>query len=162
MRRVLPVIIFAVALAACGKPGSGSQEAAAPAAAPPPPESSAADKQKLLAALPAPYNAADLSHGEALFGVCRACHTVTYGVANMTGPNLHGVIGRPAGSEAGYAYSPALKAAGFVWDAQKIDVWLAEPRTFLPGTKMTFPGLKDAKDRTDVIAYLMTETGFQP
>ena len=80
----------------------------------------------------------------------------------MQGPNLHGIFGRKAGSKAGYAYSDAVKNAGFTWDAEHLDKWLASPREDLPGTKMTFAGLKDPKDRIDLIAYLKAETSAKP
>ena len=148
-----------LALAGCSKP-TAPADTAPSAAAPAPP--SAEERQKLLAALPAPYNTGDLANGEAKFALCRSCHTIEPGGANMTGPNLHGVFGRAAASAADFKYSDALKAAGFVWDADHLNQWLAKPQEFLPGTKMTFPGLKDAKDRTDLIAYLMIETGHAP
>jgi cytochrome c len=119
---------------------------------------SEADKAKALAALPAPFNAGDLANGEAKFALCRSCHTTNAGGANMTGPNLHGVFGRKTASVEGYKYSDALKNAGFVWDGAKLDEWLTKPQEFMPGTKMTFPGVKEAKDRTDLIAYIMVET----
>ena len=150
---------LAVALAGCSKP-SAPAGGASPAAAPAP--VSAADRQKLLAALPAPYNAGDLTNGEAKFALCRSCHTIEPGGANMTGPNLHGVFGKPAASAAEFKYSDALKGAGIVWDADHLSQWLEKPQTYLPGTKMTFAGLKEAKDRTDLIAYLMVETGPAP
>jgi len=147
---------LAVALAGCGKPAStnASGEAAAP-------EPTAAEKAATLAALPAPYHTADLADGQAKFGVCKSCHSIGAGGPNMTGPNLHGVFGRKAGSVAGFNYSDAVKAAGFEWDLHHLDSWLANPRTFLPGTKMTFAGYKDPKDRIDVIAYLAVETGYK-
>ncbi len=148
-----------LALAGCSKP-TAPADVTPSAAAPAPP--SAEERQKLLAALPAPYNTGDLANGEAKFALCRSCHTIEPGGANMTGPNLHGVFGRAAASAADFKYSDALKAAGFVWDADHLNQWLAKPQEFLPGTKMTFPGLKDAKDRTDLIAYLMIETGHAP
>jgi cytochrome c len=80
----------------------------------------------------------------------------------MTGPNLYGVFGRKAASVPGFSYSDPLKAAGWKWDAQHIDTWITDPKADLPGTKMTFAGLKDPKDRTDVIAYLMVNTGYKP
>ena len=141
-------------LAACGQGGGEkSAETAAPAA----PELTAEQKQALLAALPAPYNTADLANGKIKFGMCRSCHTIVPGGANMTGPNLHRVFGRKAGAVEGYNYSDAVKAAGFVWDAEHLDKWLAEPRTFLPGTKMSFAGLKDPQDRADIITYLQSQ-----
>ena len=81
----------------------------------------------------------------------------------MTGPNLHGVFGKTAGTgNADFKYSDAVKNAGFIWDGEHLNQWLEKPQTFLPGTKMTFAGLKEAKDRTDLIAYLMVETGHTP
>ena len=159
-------ILAAAALAALAAACSPSQpepkaadQAAAPAAAP---ALSAEEKQKLLASLPAPYNTADLDNGQAKFALCQSCHTITPGGANMTGPNLHGVFGKKSASNPDYKYSDALKGAGFVWDADHLNQWLEKPQTFLPGTKMTFAGLKEAKDRSDLIAYLMVETGHTP
>ena len=80
----------------------------------------------------------------------------------MTGPNLYGVFGRKPAQAPDFAYSTALKSATFVWDLADLDKWLADPRGFMPGTKMTFPGFKDAKDRVDVIAYLAVESGYKP
>jgi cytochrome c len=164
MRRILATALVATSLAACGQSQTGgtteSGQAAAPAAEAP--EMSDAEKQALLASYPAPYNTADLANGEAKFGLCRSCHTITPGGANMTGPNLHGVFGRKAAQVEGYKYSEALKTSGIVWDGSHLDQWLAKPMTYLPGTKMSFAGLKDAKDRTDLIAFLMVETGHKP
>jgi cytochrome c len=80
----------------------------------------------------------------------------------MTGPNLHGIFGRKAATTPDFKYSDALKATGWTWDAARIDTWITDPKVALPGTKMTFVGLKDPKDRTDVIAYLMVMSGFKP
>ena len=136
--------VAATMLAACG-PGGG------PASAPAQPT---AAQMALLAQLPAPYNTGDLANGELHFALCRSCHTVTEGGANMTGPNLHGVFGQVSGSKADFAYSSALKAKAVTWDAASLDAWIAKPSDYVPGTKMSFAGIKDAKDRADVIAYL--------
>lgn len=112
----------------------------------------------MLAGLPPPYDAADLANGRRQFGKCRSCHTLVEGGPNLTGPNLHGVFGREAGTVPEYAYSQALVGAGGTWDAQRLDGWLADPRGYLPGNKMSFAGLKDAEDRRDLIGYLMIET----
>lgn len=156
-------------VSACSKDGGGSGEAPASApadapaaAAPPVAAPTDADKAAALAALPAPYNTGDLSNGQSKFAFCRSCHTATEGGPDLTGPNLYGVFGRKAGSKPGYTYSEAVKNAGFTWDAEHLDKWLADPRGFMPGTKMTFAGIHDPKDRIDLIAYLKVETGYKP
>ena len=156
MTRLVLTALATLALAGCG------EEETSPAKAPARPAPTAAEKAALLAALPAPYHQADLENGRRVFARCRSCHTVTEGGPNMTGPNLYGVFGRPAGSQPKYSYSTAVKNAGFVWDAERLDHWLENPRTFLRGTKMSFPGIPDATDRRDVIAYLKVETGHTP
>ena len=120
------------------------------------------DKKAALAKLPAPYAAADLANGESKFALCSTCHSLPAGAPNMTGPNLHGIFGRKAGTVPGFSYSDVLKASGWTWDAARIDTWITDPKVALPGTKMTFAGLKDPKDRTDTIAYLMVMTGYKP
>jgi cytochrome c len=160
---VAAVALATAALAGCGKSdqGSGSgTQAGAPAA--PAAEPSDADRQKLLASLPAPYNQGDLANGKKQFGLCRSCHTIAQGAPNMTGPNLYGVFGRKAGAVEGFNYSQAVKTAGFTWDAEHLDQWLARPATYMPGTRMSFAGLKDPAARRDLIAYLKVETGYQP
>jgi cytochrome c len=67
------------------------------------------------------------------------------------------VVGRKSGSEEGFSYSPAMKAANKTWDAATLDTYLADPRAAVPGTKMIFPGLKNETDRKNVIAYLETQ-----
>jgi len=160
----MAVTVAALAMAslvsACSKPSETAPPPAAETAAAP--EPTPAEKQALLAALPAPYNTGDLENGRRKFGLCRSCHTVTQGGPNQVGPNLYGVFGRKAGSLTNYSYSDAMKAAGWTWDADHLDHWLTNPRTYLPGTKMTFAGLSQEKDRIDLIAYLKVESGFKP
>ena len=158
MNRPALIALFGLALASCGEDGEGD----AAASAPPRPAPTAAEKTALLATLPAPYDQADLDNGRRVFARCRACHTVTEGGPNMTGPNLHGVFGRQAGGLEGYNYSSALQQADFLWDGERLDHWLENPRTFLKGTKMSFAGIPDATDRRDVIAFLKVETGYAP
>ena len=144
-------------LSACGQSGD-VPEPAAPAR----PAPTEAAKAVLLASLPAPYNTADIDNGRRVFARCRACHTLNEGGANTTGPNLFGVFGREIGSHPGYNYSNVVRDADFTWDAERLDHWLENPRAFLRGNKMSFPGIPDAEDRRDVIAFLKVETGYAP
>lgn len=155
-RTLVALTLAGLALAAC------SQEASKEPARPTRPALTAEQKTALLATLPLPYNSADLQNGQRVFARCRSCHTITEGGPNMTGPNLYGVFGRAAGVAEGYTYSTAVKQAGFVWDAEHLNRWLENPRTFLKGTKMSFAGIPDATDRRDVIAFLKVETGYAP
>ena len=142
----LPAALLVAALAGCG-PGAGSGGSAA--VAPP-----TAAESAVLATLPPEYRNADLHNGELHFALCRSCHTIVRDGPDMTGPNLHGVWGRRAGSKPGFAYSSALKATGWTWDAPALDHWLTDPRAAVPQTKMSFYGLRDDKDRRDLIAWL--------
>ena len=79
------------------------------------------------------------------------------GEDKLPGPNLRGVVGRRAGTEPGFRFSPALLEAGargLVWTQASLDAYLADPERFLPGTEMAMPGLREAVDRRDVIDYL--------
>lgn len=99
--------------------------------------------------------AADPAKGEKTFAKCSSCHTITKGGANGIGPNLFGIFGdKVAAGRGGFAFSDALKGKGGAWDATSLDAWIASPRTFAPGTKMTFPGISDANERAALIAYL--------
>jgi cytochrome c len=154
----LVVVASGLVLAGCGQNGSsGASENAAP-----PPPLTPAQVKALVATLPAPYNTGEPEAGKADFTQCAACHTTVEGGPNMTGPNLYGIFGRKAGSGPDYAYSDALKAAGWTWDAARIDKWITNPHAVLPDTKMTFVGLPDPKARLDVIAYLKGATSPAP
>lgn len=92
--------------------------------------------------------------GAAVFkSQCGICHSALAG-RNMTGPSLFDVVGRPAGKVAGFHYSPANRDSGLTWDAATLDRYLTSPGTVVPHTIMTYPGLKDATKRADLIAYL--------
>jgi cytochrome c len=97
--------------------------------------------------------------GKLVFNQCRACHWLTNKPRPKMGPNLNGLFGRQAGSSPNYKlYSPALKAAKFKWDPDKLDHWLENPRTFLKGNRMVFAGIRDEQKRQDLIAYLQKAT----
>ncbi|HUO55546.1 MAG TPA: cytochrome c family protein [Rhodoblastus sp.] len=99
---------------------------------------------------------ADPAKGKALIKVCATCHSFDKGAPAKVGPNLYGVVGRPKGSEAGFAYSDAMKAKGGDWTFEDINAFITSPKTFLPGTKMGFGGEPSAEKRADIIAYLRT------
>lgn len=94
--------------------------------------------------------------GKVAFAACKTCHVVTPGV-NRIGPSLYGVVGRASGSIPGYTYSAANKNSHIVWSEPVLYQYLLSPQAYLPGTKMTYPGLKDAQKRADVIAYLKSK-----
>jgi cytochrome c len=98
--------------------------------------------------------AADATAGQQVFAKCTACHNADKGGANALGPNLWDVLGEPVGKGKGVAFSDALAKHGGTWDFQTLSDWLASPKKFAPGTKMTFAGLSKPEDRANVIAFL--------
>ncbi|MGI6244142.1 MAG: c-type cytochrome [Pseudochelatococcus sp.] len=107
-----------------------------------------------LAILIAPARAQDAAAGERLFVKCRACHQVGEGARNLVGPQLNGIVGRPAASIDKYAYSPAMKGSGLTWDEETLAAYLRDPRGKVPRNRMVFPGLKKDSEIADLIAYL--------
>ena len=157
---MLWIAASACLLAACGgdspSTAAGSDESAVPPTAASLREQTVVPVADYLGQ--APYSGADRDNGERLAQMCRACHTIGSGGVNMVGPNLFGFFGRPAGSAARYSYSPALQEADFVWTPRALDAWLSQPARFLPGNRMSFPGVSAASDRADMIAYLLEAT----
>jgi cytochrome c len=101
---------------------------------------------------------ADPAKGEAAFKKCQSCHTVNQGGANGIGPNLWGVVGDHIGEgRGGFAFSDALKSHSGTWTWQNLNDWLASPRRFANGTKMSFAGLSSAEDRANLMVYLNTQ-----
>jgi cytochrome c len=105
---------------------------------------------------------ADVAKGQASFAKCAACHSITQGGANGVGPNLWASMGKAHGHVAGFAYSDALKAVPGNWTFEAMDAWLASPRKYVAGTKMTFAGLSDPQERANVIAYLNAQGSNLP
>jgi cytochrome c len=108
----------------------------------------------------APAWAQDAENGQSVYRQCRACHQVGANAKNTVGPVLNGILGRKAGTVAGFNYSEANKTAGakgLVWDEKNLLEYLANPLQYMPGTKMAFAGIKDEGDRKDLIAYLKNQ-----
>ncbi|WP_242186249.1 cytochrome c family protein [Sphingomonas sp. CARO-RG-8B-R24-01] len=159
----------ALVLTACGKKAettdttstttttaSTSADTTAPAAAPTTAaaKAPAADNTDTLAGVKLAAFTGDAKKGEADFVTCKTCHAIEAGV-NKIGPSLHGVVGRAAGTIAGFSYSTANKTSGITWTPEKLFQYLENPQRVVPGTKMSFAGWPtDPQKRADVIAYL--------
>jgi len=118
----------------------------------------------ILALVVLPYQAVaqpgDATRGERMYRGCVACHSLEPN-RNMTGPSLAEVWSRKSGSLPSFPrYSPALKSAGIIWNNETLDEWIKDPQHFIPGNTMTFPGMKDARQRADLLAFL--KDGAQP
>lgn len=110
-----------------------------------------------LVLLPLGVLAQDAAMGEQLFSRCAMCHEIGEGAVNRQGPVLTGIVGRRAASVPGFPYSEALKqagAGGLIWTPEALAAFIAKPKHFEPGTGMIFPGLDNANDAADVVAYL--------
>jgi len=92
--------------------------------------------------------------GEDAFQMCSGCHAIEAGAPSSAGPNLHGVVGRVAGSLDGYPYSDALTGSEVTWDEASLDLYLADPAGYLPGTDMLAGAVRDEENRAAIIAYL--------
>lgn len=162
----------ALTLSACG----GGEEkapaaeapapAAAPAATPPAPAPAAAPAATPAAGAPAAAAGATVqlagltgnaAAGERIFAQCRTCHALEAGT-NKVGPSLNGIFGRTAGTVPNFRYSTANKNSGIVWSEEIMFAYLENPREYIPGTYMSFVGLRQPQQRADVIAYLKANT----
>lgn len=112
----------------------------------------------LVAALcGAPALAQTPANPATLFAPCKVCHSIAKGAKSGLGPALNGVVGRKAGSVAGFNYSPAMKAYGKLWTPALLDAYLANPRAAVPGNRMIYPGLKDPAKRAALIQWLKAQ-----
>jgi cytochrome c len=96
----------------------------------------------------------DPKRGEKVFEKCRACHAAD-GAANEVGPGLGGVFGRRAAERDDFRYSPALKRSGITWTPQTMNDFIADPQKMVPANRMPYDGLPDARDRADLIIYML-------
>ncbi len=155
MRNYVMLTLVMLGVAACGQNDAPPPPPTAAALTPnsttsPPPTPAAPTADFVVAGLHG-----DATRGATIFNQCRACHSIDAG-RNGIGPSMHGVVGRAAGSVAGYTYSSANKSSHRVWDKDTLFAYLESPMMMVPGTKMTFR-LADAQARADVIAYLATQ-----
>ena len=97
---------------------------------------------------------ADMNAGKKLMKRCASCHDLAQGGPNKIGPNLWDIVGADVASRGGYSYSSALTAVDGDWSYAALDAFLAKPKNFAPGTKMTFAGLKKPVDRANIIGFL--------
>jgi cytochrome c len=110
----------------------------------------------LLAASPALADGDPVKGARTFHGYCGACHQIGPGAATLVGPELNGVVGRKAGTVAGYPYSDAMRNSGVTWDEPTLTTYLHGPQKMIPGVRMTFAGFSRDQDIANVIAYLKT------
>ncbi|MEX2647530.1 MAG: cytochrome c family protein [Alphaproteobacteria bacterium] len=106
--------------------------------------------------------AGDAAKGEKVAKKCAACHTFEADGANKVGPNLHNIVGANRAHAADFAYSAAITGLGGAWTYEELDAFLANPKQYAKGTKMTFAGVKDPQDRADLLLYLVSVTEAPP
>ena len=151
--QLAPVLAAAaLALGACSSEQPASDQASKTAQADAAP---AVAQEEDLATLLA---AANPDRGRRLYIQCRACHTLIASGNQLLGPNLRGFLDRPAGSAPDYEYSEALLAAEINWTPETLNAWMQSPSEVIPGNKMIFAGIRKARDRADLIAYLQQAT----
>jgi cytochrome c len=102
--------------------------------------------------------AADSAAGQKISARCDQCHDITKGGPNKIGPNLWGVVGRPRASHPGFSYSGAMSASHDAWSFDNLFKFLKSPAAYVPGTKMSFAGLRSAQDRINLLAWLRTQS----
>ena len=159
LRLIAPALLAAaLALGACGSEQPATTAAEADSSAEGAAESAPAVEEEDLATLLA---AANPDRGRRLYIQCRACHTLVAQGNQLLGPNLLGFLDRRAGTAAGYEYSEALLASELTWTPETLDDWMRSPSEVIPGNKMIFAGIRRARDRADLIAYLQQATAAE-
>ncbi|MCC7049129.1 MAG: cytochrome c family protein [Alphaproteobacteria bacterium] len=146
----------APAAPAAAAPAAAAPAAAAPAAAAPTAPAPAASASATPAAAPAAGD--QLVAGERAFTPCKACHTLEAKGADRVGPSLHGVFGRKSGTKEGFKFSEAMTKAGVTWDDNTISQYLENPKAFIPGNRMAFPGVPKPETRAALVQFLKQAT----
>ena len=111
----------------------------------------------LLTGAALPAAAQDAEAGQRVFNQCRACHSINEGGRNGVGPNLHGIVGRKAGSSEGFRYSASLREkaeGGLAWNEETLRTYIANPKAVIPAGSMSYPGLRNEQQLNDLLAYL--------
>ena len=111
----------------------------------------------LLIGTALPAAAQDAEAGQRVFNQCRACHSINEGGRNGVGPNLHGILGRKAGSSEGFRYSASLREkaeGGLTWNEDTLRAYIANPKAVIPAGSMSYPGLRNEQQLNDLLAYL--------
>lgn len=148
MKTILTPLLAASLLAACGgESASTSTPRTTPDAAP--------VAAKVAEAKP---SLTPEERGAKIYKRCQACHTLEQNGRNKVGPNLWNIYGAEAAAKEGFAYSKAMRASGIIWDETTMDEYLTRPAKYVPGTKMSFIGLKKQEDRDAVQAYMKKKT----
>ena len=147
MIRLALAASLVLALAACGQAARESDD--------PKPDATPGTQGERPAEAVAQASQAAAGEPPPAFVQCKICHTTEPG-KHLIGPSLAGVYGKPAGAAVDYPYSAALKQAGLTWDDPTLDRFLDAPMKAVPGTRMTYAGLKDPAARGEIIAYLKT------
>ena len=112
-------------------------------------------KLALAMAAPAPQKTVVAAVRPASFGQCAVCHSDKQGQKSGFGPNLFGIAGTKAGAVPGYAFSAAMTSSGVLWNRANLDAFLLSPQSKIPGTKMSFSGVKDAAKRKEIVDYIL-------
>lgn len=159
LKASLEMALGAIALVALSGCGSKQESDAAPAAvntdasATPAAVAPAADNTDTLDGTKFASFTGKAAAGEKVFIACKTCHAAEAG-KNLTGPSMHALQGRKSGTIPGYSYSTANKNSGITWTNEKLFQYLENPQRVIPGTKMTYTGVKDPQQRADLVAYL--------
>jgi cytochrome c len=106
--------------------------------------------------------AQDAAAGQRVFNTCRACHTIDAGGRNGVGPNLHGIVGRAAGSVANFRYSANMRTlaeGGLTWTEENLRRYITNPKDVVPQGSMAYPGLRNEQQMNDLIAFLKAQGG---